>query len=140
MFESKTVVALSVFIFVGALLLLWSPWSGCSEKVAVTELILSETEINLDVFGTSSQISQESAIILSVTIVPEEAANTELVWSSSTPIVASVDQNGYVKALTPGTTTITVSTKDGKVSAQCRVRVSLTVAAPPTTPPDLEEY
>ncbi len=53
-----------------------------------------------------------------------EATKEELVWSSSDPKIASVDENGKVKALKVGEVTITVQTKDGRYKASCTITVT----------------
>lgn len=58
---------------------------------------------------------------LTAEILPEAAAGTVCEWESSAPAIASVDGNGNVKGLTPGTATVTV-TAGGK-SDQCLVTV-----------------
>lgn len=59
-----------------------------------------------------------------VAIEPADATNKTLAWTSSDPSVASVDQNGMVTALKPGTVTITVrSTDGGNASATATIRV-----------------
>ena len=45
-------------------------------------------------------------------------------WNSSNPSVATVDENGMVKALTEGETTITVTACGGLYTATCTVSVS----------------
>lgn len=61
---------------------------------------------------------------ISVTIVPSDATNKTLAWTSSDPSVASVDQNGMVTARKPGTVTITVRATDGgNASETATIRV-----------------
>lgn len=56
---------------------------------------------------------------------PATTANTGLTWTSSDPKVATVDADGTVKAMKPGTATITATSKhvDG-VKASCTVTVT----------------
>ena len=62
---------------------------------------------------------------LKAEIYPEDADNKELEWTSSNEKVATIDQNGYISALTKGVTTITAKAKDGSnVSRQCVVTVT----------------
>ena len=56
-------------------------------------------------------------------LVEPDGADSAVVWSSDAPDVASVDQNGNVKALKDGTATITVKTANGECSARCVVTV-----------------
>ncbi len=67
---------------------------------------------------------------LVATVLPEEAEDKTLIWSSSDKSVATVDQNGYVKAFATGSATITVKTKFGGYTATCTV----TVAEPQSRP------
>jgi len=78
----------------------------------VNAIELSETETEL-LLGDELQLEAEAAD-------PE----TEIQWTSSTPDVASVDQNGLVKAKKYGTAIITAKdSKDSEVSAACLVTV-----------------
>ena len=67
---------------------------------------------------------------LVATVLPEEAEDKSLTWTSSDESVATVDQNGYVKALATGSATITVETKVGGYKATSTV----TVAEPQSRP------
>lgn len=49
--------------------------------------------------------------------------NKNVVFSSSNPEVATVDQNGTVKAISRGNTIVTITSADGKYSDQCEVWV-----------------
>ncbi len=62
-------------------------------------------------------------IILKATVKPSNAADKFVTWKSSNKTIASVDKNGKVKGLKKGTVTITVTTKDGKKTAKCKVVV-----------------
>lgn len=85
-----------------------------SERYA-TGLALSTTSLTL----RTGEMQQ-----LTVNAVPEGSIAGTLVWTSSNPAVASVDQTGLVTALKGGTTTITVTTPTGQsLSAQCSVDV-----------------
>ena len=61
---------------------------------------------------------------LKATVLPENATNKNVTWSSSDPSVAAVDQNGNVKVFNEGTATVTVTTEDGNKSSACLVTVS----------------
>lgn len=71
-------------------------------------------------------LKKGESLQLSATVLPDNAVNKNVVWSSSAPEVAGVDQTGKVTALSGGEATITVSTVDGNKTAS--VKVSVTVA------------
>ena len=83
--------------------------------VAVTGLSLDKSSINIDVGSTS-------AIIASIT--PSDATNKTIIWESSNPSVASVNQSGVVTGITSGNATITAKTVDGSFQATCSVSVN----------------
>ncbi|MEW5320837.1 VWA domain-containing protein [Geobacillus thermoleovorans] len=89
-----------------------------SAAFTYTKLI---TELKLGSYQTKMNVGETQTI--PVTIVPSDATNKTLVWSSSDNTVAVV-QNGTVTALKPGTVTITVrSTDGGNSSATARITV-----------------
>ncbi len=55
---------------------------------------------------TKKYLEKDETVPLGTTIEPEDAANKDIIWSSSNPEVATVDQNGVVTAVAQGTTTI----------------------------------
>ena len=52
-------------------------------------------------------------ITILTTVLPEDATNKKLVWSSSDTSIATVDKNGKVHSVYPGTVTITAMSTDG---------------------------
>lgn len=70
--------------------------------IELEEIILSKTELELE-RGKEEQID--------VTFLPENATNKELIWKSENEEVATVE-NGLIKAINIGKTTITVSNTD----------------------------
>ena len=66
---------------------------------------------------------QDKPIQLLVTVVPENADNQTIAWSSSNPEVATV-VDGVVTPLTAGMTTVTAVSNDGDFSASCLITVT----------------
>ncbi len=84
-------------------------------NVEVEGITLNATDLTLAPDGTA---------VLVATLQPENAKQVKLIWTSSDETIATVDENGNVKALKEGTVTITVTTEDGKYSASCTVTIS----------------
>ena len=61
------------------------------------------------------------SVTLVATVLPGNATETDLTWSSTDPQVATVD-NGAVTSMKPGKTTIIVSTVNNNI-ATCEVNV-----------------
>ncbi len=55
---------------------------------------------------------------------PENATDKTVIWTSTKPAVATVDENGKVITVKAGTTTIRATTKDGEKFATCQIIVS----------------
>ena len=63
-------------------------------------------------------------LVLDATVTPKDATNKVLTWSSSDRKVATVDQEGIVKAVNEGTATITAEATDGsKVKGTLKIKV-----------------
>ena len=89
--------------------------SSCRKKtVQVTGVTLDKDKLEL-VQGKKTQ--------LKATVLPKNATNKKVIWSSSDPSTASVDQNGNVTAKSAGNATITVTTEDGGYTDFCQVIV-----------------
>ena len=66
-----------------------------------------------------------TADIITATVLPEDALNKSLSWSSSDTSIATVDSQWNVTALSAGTCTITASATDGSgVTATCQCQVN----------------
>lgn len=61
---------------------------------------------------------------LSWKVIPENAANKNVVLESSNPEIVTVDGSGVLDALKAGTATVTVKTTDGEFTASWTVNVA----------------
>ena len=92
---------------------------SASCNVDVLPPVIHVTSVSLDKTSVTMKVGDSS--YLSATILPPDASDRSLVWSSSDSRVVSVS-GGSLKAITPGTATITV-TAEGGVTAACEVTV-----------------
>lgn len=83
------------------------------KTVAVTGITLNKSELSIFV----GDIFQ-----LEATVSPADATDKTLSWRSDNPSLATVDQNGLVTALNPGT--CTVSAVHGSIVASCVIHCS----------------
>lgn len=84
------------------------------------------TSISLNKSTLSLKGGQSETLIAS--ILPNNATNYGLVWTSSAPKVAEVAQDGTVTGIGTGIATITVKTENG-LKATCNVRVMKDITA-----------
>ena len=96
-------------------------------KVTVTERtapVIKVTQIQLS--QTRASLNEGKELQLTATVLPTEATNQSLTWSSSVEGVATVDPTGKVTAIKAGTTVITATAKDDSgISASCTVQVTV---------------
>ena len=98
----------------------WNHWpmkTTCEVFVTVpaTDVTLSQTELPL---------AKDATATLTATVVPSDATNQKVRWSSNNTAVAIVE-NGTVTAVSGGNATITVTTEDGNHTATCEVTVTV---------------
>lgn len=88
--------------------------TGYSNEIRLESIEINKTISSLEV-GKTDQ--------LSVSIKPDNIPNMGIVWTSQNEKVASVDENGLVTALNPGSTYVIARTTDGKLTVSCLVQV-----------------
>ena len=89
--------------------------SPSGSSVSVTSVSLSQTSLALEVGKFS---------LLTATVLPVNATNPTVSWSSSNSSVATVNAAGVVTGVSAGSATITVTTVDGGKTATCAVTVT----------------
>ncbi|MDE6553398.1 MAG: Ig-like domain-containing protein, partial [Muribaculaceae bacterium] len=95
-------------------------------EVTVNAKVIEVVSVTLD--QTKLDLTEGDTATLTATVNPSDATDKTLTWTSSDASVASVSANGEVKALKPGTVTITVSSSNGK-TATCTVTVAKKIIA-----------
>ena len=96
--------------------------SNLSASCVVTVSSLPVSSITLN--KTSATLIENNTTQLIATVLPDNATYKQVSWRSSNSSVATVDNNGLVTAMAPGTASITATTTDGSnLSASCDVTV-----------------
>ena len=85
--------------------------SGVTAECAVTVIQLV-TGITLNKSSLSLSIPDNKTYTLTATVMPSNATNKSVTWSSSNTSVATVDQSGKVTAVSGGSCTITATAAD----------------------------
>mgnify|MGYP002671645316 CR=1 FL=1 len=87
-------------------------------SVSVTGVSLSKSVLSLAVGESETLVA---------TVAPERATDRSVTWESSNKNVATVNQNGTVKAVAAGSAVIGVRTNDGGFTARCNLTVAAVV-------------
>lgn len=95
------------------------------EPVVVTGVSLNRTEATLKAEGDGVQ--------LAAIVTPADADDRTVSWTTSDESIATVDQYGWVTAISRGVATITAATTDGGFTADCIVTVDIPQPVVPVT-------
>lgn len=93
-------------------------WNPSADKVApikVNSVTVDNCEISIPM-GESQKIS--------ICVNPINAKDKALSYTTSNPVVATIDNEGNIKALATGTATITIESADNGFKAACTVNVT----------------
>ena len=137
--KSRSPLAVATFLMLSFLL------TGCQQvlgildggsgasTIAVTGIALDRASLNLGLGATTSLVA---------TVSPTTATNKAVTWSSSDPSIVSVDANGTLVGVAPGTATVTAMTSDRSEVTSCSVAVTLYIAGGvwPTTGAETPGY
>ena len=88
-------------------------------EVEVLKGFVPVSSISLD--QASISMFEGKTITLTATVLPEDATDKTVTWTSSDPSVVSVSENGDIQAFMPGAATITATA--GSKQAHCLVNV-----------------
>ena len=89
-------------------------------SVTVTNSVVHVNSVSLN--KSSAEVNVGGTVSLSATVLPSNATDKTVTWSSSDTTVATVS-NGTVTAKAAGSATITVKTNDGNKTATCNITV-----------------
>ena len=88
-------------------------------NVTVTPVAVTSISLNTN----STTVKAGKTVTLEPTILPANATNKNVIWSTSNNTIASVS-NGVVTGVSVGNATITATTQDGNKTASCVVSVT----------------
>ncbi|MBP5382310.1 MAG: Ig domain-containing protein [Bacteroidales bacterium] len=91
--------------------------NSCKNKE--TEILVTGVKVSTPTLT----INEGETATISFTVEPSNASNKGVSFTSSDTNVVTVDENGVVTAVGPGTATITITTKDGSYTATVTVTV-----------------
>ena len=97
----------------------WKNFTNIMVVQAVESVSLSETSVILEEIGATCQ--------LQATVLPDDANNKTVTWTSSDEAVCTVSETGLVTATGVGSASVTVTTVDGEKTATCEVTVVIPV-------------
>ena len=92
-------------------------------EVTVNKKVIQVSSVTLST--TSLALNKGESDVLVATVLPEDATDKTVTWSSSKTHVVSVDQNGLVHAVGGGSAVI--SANAGDITATCSVTVTVPV-------------
>ena len=98
--------------------------SGSSSTGSEVNGVVKSVSVTGVTIKSSTTLQAGSSETLTPTITPSNASNKNVTFTSSNKAVATVDSNGTVTAVSPGTATITVKTADGGKTDTCTVTVT----------------
>ncbi|MGN6181385.1 MAG: Ig-like domain-containing protein [Mucilaginibacter sp.] len=91
-----------------------STWSLGFTNVPVTGVSLNKTKTTIYAGKTDTLVAS---------VVPANATNSGINWTSSNTAIATVDAHGVVSGVAQGTATITATTADGGFTATCMATI-----------------
>lgn len=103
----------------------------CKSEIKIT-VVIPASGVTLNKTSINMMAGRKTTLV--ATVAPENTTDKTVTFESADPTIATVDQNGKVKGVAAGETTITVTTANGK-TATCAVTIT---PAPemPTVAPD----
>lgn len=100
--------------------------SACNDSTGNEHVGVSGIKLNM----SEGVCAVNDKLMLMAEVEPKNADNDKIIWESTDPEVASVDNKGTVSAVKAGQVTITATTDEGKYQKKCIVIVGDVLASP----------
>jgi uncharacterized protein YjdB len=98
--------------------------NGTSPIQVFCPVVVSPAVASITLDRTEASVNAGSTVALTPTVLPADALDKSVVWASENEDIATVDTQGVVTGVAPGTATITATAADGSgVTARCTVYV-----------------
>ena len=98
----------------------WRRYFGSIVEMNYQPILVESIELN----PSTAELMEGETLQLTASVLPVNASNKTIAWSSSNQAIATVDNNGLVTAIGAGTATIAATAIDGtNLSASCIVTV-----------------
>lgn len=91
----------------------------CSFTAMYTKISVTSVKVTVPVV----ELETGKTVTATVKVLPADAADTSVTWSSSNPAVAAVDSKGVITAKAKGSAVITATSNDTKVSDSVTITV-----------------
>jgi uncharacterized protein YjdB len=110
-------------VAVGNVAITATTYDGAKVSTCNLSVIIPVTSVNID--PTTLSLNAGATQAMGAIVMPANATNKNVTWSSSNPAVATINNNGTITALAQGVSTITVTTADGAKTATSSLTVKL---------------
>lgn len=90
-------------------------------KVTVVDKVVNVTGISINPIDTTMVVGDD--VTLEATVIPDNATNKAVAWSSEDNSIATVDRDGKVTAVAEGKVAIKATTNDGSKMASSQITV-----------------
>ncbi|MDR3152223.1 MAG: Ig-like domain-containing protein, partial [Bifidobacteriaceae bacterium] len=108
-----------------------------SHKTGQTTLTVRQSVEGVTLTSDKTDLDVGQSTQLQLSVSPDNAYDKSVIYSSSAPSVASVDNQGSVKALSKGSVTITVTTNDGGFTDSVTLQIIKRVTGVTVSPKSL---
>ncbi len=95
--------------------------NGKTATCTITVRDVKVTDVKLDMTSVLADVG--STFTVKATVIPNNATNQKVVWSSSDKSIAKISSSGKVTAVAPGVCQIIATTVDGEHTAVCMITV-----------------
>lgn len=99
-----------------------------TDTVITAKYLAADKYATVSLDKTNCSLFENNTTLLQATVSPENLSEEKLIWTSDDTNIATVDDDGYIHAISPGTTTITVTVASSGEKASCAVLVAADVA------------